>query len=321
MRFNLADAQQQALGFLVAQTAYIEPQVVTTKYPDVLYPTLIPVDTSAPEWAKSVTFYSSDQFGQADWFNHLARDIPLADVSREKFEQGIEMAAIGYFYTLEELGQAMMIRGMNLSTDRAAAARRAYEEFVDAVAFRGNTAKGLKGLINYTGVTVIDVAADGTGTSSFWADKTADLILRDVNDALMGVYSNSQTVEFADTLLIPLNAISALGKIIPNSSMTVMQWLLDNNVLTMTTGQKLTIRAIRGLDDAGADGGGRIVAYRKDPTVLKLHIPMPHRFLPPVTWNGVKFDVPGIFRVGGLEIRRPGAVRYIDGITDVPYPG
>jgi hypothetical protein len=28
------------------------------------------------------------------------------------------------------------------------------------------------------------------------------------------------------------------------------------------------------------------------------------------------FDVPGIFRIGGLEVRRPGAVRYMDGITD-----
>jgi hypothetical protein len=33
----------------------------------------------------------------------------------------------------------------------------------------------------------------------------------------------------------------------------------------------------------------------------------------------IRFDVPGIFRLGGLEIRRPKAVRYIDGIMDAPY--
>jgi hypothetical protein len=27
------------------------------------------------------------------------------------------------------------------------------------------------------------------------------------------------------------------------------------------------------------------------------------------------FDIPGIFRLGPVEIRRPGAVRYVDGIT------
>lgn len=46
MRFNLPDAQQ-ALGFVVSQTSYIEQQVVAIQYPDIQYPELIPVDTSA----------------------------------------------------------------------------------------------------------------------------------------------------------------------------------------------------------------------------------------------------------------------------------
>jgi hypothetical protein len=28
----------------------------------------------------------------------------------------------------------------------------------------------------------------------------------------------------------------------------------------------------------------------------------------------ITFDIPGIFRIGGVEIRRPGAVRYVDQI-------
>lgn len=41
---------------------------------------------------------------------------------------------------------------------------------------------------------------------------------------------------------------------------------------------------------------------------------MPHRFLPVWQTGPMWFDVPGIFRFGGLEIRRPGAARYVDGI-------
>jgi hypothetical protein len=44
------------------------------------------------------------------------------------------MAAIGYRYTLEELGQAMMLPNTNLTIERAAAARRAYEEMVYNIA-------------------------------------------------------------------------------------------------------------------------------------------------------------------------------------------
>lgn len=315
-----ADAQQAALGFLISQTSYIEPQVLQIRYPDIQYQALIPVDTSAPEWAKSVTFFSSDMIGQAEWFNHMAKDVPLADVTREKFEQGIQMAAIGYRYTLEELGQAMMVPGTNLPTDRAAAARRAYDEFVDNVAMRGNTEKNWTGLINDAGITVITVDADGNNNSTAWDDKDPDQILRDINAALTGVYTESNTVEMADTLLLPVAALASLGtRRLTETSLTLFEFVTRNNVYTMVTGAPLTIRAVRRLETAGSDGGGRMIAYRRDPQVLKLHIPMTHRFLPVWQTGPITFDVPGIFRLGGLEIRRPGAMRYVDGIMAAPY--
>src|SRR5690606_32406924 len=95
---------QQALGFLVSQVSYIERQVVAVQYPDIQYPEIIPVDTSADEWAKSVTYFSTNKVGAAGWFHHHAKDIHVADVERAKHEVGIEMADIGYRYTLEELG-------------------------------------------------------------------------------------------------------------------------------------------------------------------------------------------------------------------------
>ena len=80
------------------------------------------------------------------------------------------------------------------------------------------------------------------------------------------------------------------------------------------TGMPLTIRAVRGLETAGAAGVNRMVAYRRNPQVLKLHVPMPHRFLPVYQDGPLNFVVPGVFRLGGLDIRRPKEVRYGDGI-------
>lgn len=321
MLYNIRDTQQQALGFLVSQTSYIEAEVYKIRYPDIQYPNLIPVDTSAPEYAKSITFYSSDQFGKAGWFHHMADDIPMADVSREKFETGVEMAGIGYRYTLEELAQAAMIPGMNLQPDRAAAARRAYEEFVDNVALRGDTDKGWTGLINDPNVTPIPAIADGTGASSHWADKTAAQIMRDVNNALTGIWSDSLMIEMADTILLPMLALTDISqRQVDNTTMTVLDWIKAHNVFTETTGGQLTFRAVRGLETAGVNGDGRMICYRRDPQVIKLHIPMPHRFLPVWQRGPITFDVPGIFRLAPLDIRRPGAVRYIDGITAVPSP-
>jgi hypothetical protein len=103
------------------------------------------------------------------------------------------------------------------------------------------------------------------------------------------------------------------------SDMTVLDWLQKYNVYTAQTNQPLTVRAVRGLETAGAGGVGRMVVYRRDPQVLKFHIPMPHRFLPVWQTGPMVFDVPGIFRTGGVEIRRPGAVRYVDGIIDATF--
>jgi hypothetical protein len=54
-----------------------------------------------------------------------------------------------------------------------------------------------------------------------------------------------------------------------------------------------------------------MIAYRRDPQVIKMHIPMTHRFLPVWQTGPLVFDVPGIFRLAGLEVRRPagGALR------------
>lgn len=312
---------QQALGFAIQQTSYIEPTVYEIQYPDIQYSRIIPVDTSANEWAKSITYYSMDKVGQATWFHHYAKDLAYADSQRSKFETGVEMANIGYRWTLEELGQAMMIPGMNLSADRAAAARRAYEEFVDNIALRGDAEKNFEGIINNSGVTAATADLDSTGFSPSWNIKTADEILKDVNDALTGMWVDSKQIELADTLLLPVASLGLIAtkRLNDLSQMTVLTFLQTNNVYTFTTGRPLTMIAVRGLEDAADDGSGRMVAYRRDPQVLKMHIPMTHRFLPVWQTGPLVFDVPGIFRLGGLEIRRPGAVRYVDGIFNTQY--
>jgi len=80
MRMNLVD-NQQAMAFLVSQTTYIEAEVYRTQYPDIIYPQLVPIDTSAMEWAKSVTYFSVDKVGKADWLSSASTELPLADIA------------------------------------------------------------------------------------------------------------------------------------------------------------------------------------------------------------------------------------------------
>ena len=313
---NMQDAQQVAMSFLVRQASLIEPQVYAMRYQEIQYANLIPVDTSAPEWIQSVTYYSMDAVGQAQWFNGNAQDVPKVELTREKFETGVSMAAIGYGYNLEELGTAQLL-GMNLTADKATVARRVAEEKIDAVAFQGDSKKGLTGLVNASTPTATTAPADGTGSATTFASKTPDQVLRDINGQLTGMFTGTLGAEIADTILLPYSVLLDLStrRIDAVNQTTILEWVERNNIYTRTTGQPLTIRGVFGyLDTAGASSTKRMVAYRRSPEVLKLHLPMPFRFLPVWQTGPVRFDVPGIFRLGGVDIRRPKAVRYLDGV-------
>jgi hypothetical protein len=304
----LIDAQA-ALGFVIAQASIIEPGIYRTVYPDIQYRSLVPVDTSGSEFATSVTYFSQDQYGKADWINGNADDIPKAGTVRSKFETPVYTAGIGYGYGWEEIGRAQRL-GINLSTEDAAAARRASEEMVDRVALLGDANKGFTGLFNAAGVTPV---AAPTGD---WANATADEITADMNQSLLNVFNGTNTASIADRLLLPWSRylLIATRKMSENSDMTILQWFLANNVYTVQTGQQLTVRGQRGLDTAGVGGVPRLVAYRNDPQVLKLHMPMPHRFLPAYQSGPLRWDIPGVMRLGGLDVRLPKEVVYLDGI-------
>ncbi|MCS0459527.1 DUF2184 domain-containing protein [Rhizobium favelukesii] len=312
----MQDAQQVAMSFLIRQASLIEPTVYAIRYQDIQYAQLIPVDTSAPEWIQSVTYFSMDSVGQAQWFNGNAHDVPKVELTREKFETTVSMAAIGYGYNLEELGTAQLL-GMNLSADKASAARRIAEEKIDSVAFVGDTGKGFTGLVNASTPTATTAPADGTGSATTFASKTPDQILRDINGQLTGIFTGTLGAEIADTLLLPYSVLLDIStrRIDAVNQTTILEWVMKNNIYTLTTGQPLTIRGVFGyLDTAGSGGTKRMVAYRRSPEVVKMHLPMPFRFLPAWQTGPIKFDVPGIFRVGGVDIRRPKSVRYLDGI-------
>jgi hypothetical protein len=61
-----------------------------------------------------------------------------------------------------------------------------------------------------------------------------------------------------------------------------------------------------------------MVAYRRDPEVLRFHLPMPRTVLQPRQKSIMGFETGIIARTGGTEIRLPGAVAYGDEVTAVP---
>lgn len=293
---NFNDAA--ALSFVVSQATTIEAQVLQIPYPEIRYAQMIPIDTSAAEYSASVTFFTQDLVGKAKVMNGTGDDIPLANIVRSKFEQSVLDAGIGYEFTLTEIGQAMMM-GRSLASEGAAAARLAYEQLVDAVALVGDS--GYEGLYATTGIT-------STAAAAAWSGATAAQILADVNGVLSRIYSATGGIHMPDTLVLPLLQYSLIAgkQIDPTNQTTILEYIKRSNIYTAMTGQPLTIFADVRLTN-------KAVAYKRDPNVLKMHIPMPLRFIAPQLIN-LAVRVPGMFRFAPVSIRQPKAIQYVSGL-------
>ena len=302
---------QAAVGFVMSQATHIEAEVNKIVYPETQWQRLIPVDTSAPEFVKTVTYYSMDTTGVAKWINGNADDVPRAEVERTMFETGVHTAGIGYGYGWEEINYAQRV-GVPLESERVAAAKRAYMEFMDDVGLFGSATKGGTGLLNHSAITPAGAPnGDWGGTGS-----TEATILADINDVLFAGPVFSKFTMYPDTLLLPYGKIQFLaGTRLGDTSETIMDFVRRNNAVTAMTGNPLTIMGVRGLETAGVGVTTRMIAYRRNPTVLKMHVPMLHRFLPAYSPGPLRVDIPGVFRSApGVDIRQPAGVTYRDGI-------
>lgn len=313
MKINFND-QQQALGFIMPQFYNVEAQVYARKYPSYDYSALIPVVTEGSEWARGTLFRSSDIVGEAKFLSGRANDMPYADVTRAQHLQGFEMAGIGFEWTLDELNVAAL-EGRNIGTEKADGAKKVAEQLLWRTAMSGNTNLGWTGLVNDANVSSSLAPNDGASSARTFASKTADQVLRDVNSMLAGIITGTLETEMADTLLLPTTIFLELAaRRVGDTTFNLLQYIRENNAYTAQTGEPLTIRALRALETAGASASKRAIAYARSPDVLRFHLPMPHRFLEPFKKSSMVWEVAGVMRTGGTEIRLPGAVRYLDGI-------
>lgn len=313
MRNNLTLDAGAVAGYVSQARTYIEPGVNMMRYPEFNYSELVPIDMSAPEWVQVIEYWSGDMYGRAQWFNANNDDVPTAGQTRNKGMSTVHTAAIGYGYGYEEVMGAMAA-GRNLPEEDAFAARRAAEDMINNICFTGDAEKNMFGVVNHPSVTPTAV------TNGDWANATNQEIITDINDLISVTYVNTKYTTINDTVLLPFEKLSELTnrQIVDASGLMVagnlLEYIKKYNRYTTETGRPLTIRSIRGLETAGVGATNRMVSYRRSPDVLKLHMPMPHRFFPVFQSGPFRWDVPGLFRLGGVDIRRPLEVTYMDGI-------
>ena len=315
VRAAFADAQA-AYPFVIAQGRNIETRIYEKRYPTYNYAQVIPVVTEGNAWAIGTTFFTVDTAGEAKFLSGAGTDMPFNAATKDMASHDFAMIGSGWEWNLEEVNQASLY-GINLNGTKAMSASDKVERLLNSIAFIGSTEKNWTGFANSADVPRADVATPGT----FWPAKTVEQKLTDVNEVLSRVRTQTSEVEWADTLALPPDAFRAaatqrLGA--GDGFATVLEYVRKNNIYTAETGQPLAIIPVRELATASQDGGGRMVAYRRDEEVVRFHLPMARTVLQPRQKSIMGWETGIIARTGGTEWRLPKAAAYADEVTAPP---
>jgi hypothetical protein len=289
---------------------YVEAQVYNVEYPELRHRRYIPQDNSVPPGADSVWYRQFEEVGKAKLIGDYADDLPRVDLVQREFSIPVKAIGDSFQYSLRDLQRAAMPGGVPLDTLRAQTARNVIEWELDDIACVGRAAVGIQGLINNDLVDVITPATVGGDVTWIGDGKSAVGILGDLNKLRTHVVSETNQIDTIDTILLPSNLYDHVSTMpfSDHSDRTVLEWFKGNN-------PGITIEGWGKLDLANADGdGGRIVAYRRSPTVLQEKIAMEYTQLPPQARN-LSFIVNAWAITAGTHIYRPKAVIYMDGAS------
>jgi hypothetical protein len=296
--------------FFTRELQFVKAKTYDIKYAALKARMLFPVSNEAGPGAETIAYESYDHVGIAKLISSYADDLPRADIKGTLTSSPVKSLGSSYGYNLQEIRAARM-KGMPLTQRKAFAAKRAILSKENSIAFLGDADSNLVGFINNANISSTTIAADGSGSATTFASKSAAQILRDLHVLPDYIVSNTLEVEIPDTLLLPLtqyNLIKSTPWSTTGDGHSIMKQFLD------TSEYIKNIFPVPQLKLAGSSGSAdRMMAYRRDPDALTLEIPQDFEQLAEQQ-RGLEYVVPCHSRIGGVIIYYPLSVGYVDGI-------
>lgn len=295
------------VGFFARELDYIQAQSYDVKRPPLQATIYLPVDSSAPAGAETMTYRSFDMVGMAKIIRDYDNTIPGVDMLGQEFTSPYRSMAVSYAFSTQEIRAAMMA-GTSLQTQRQAAASRATDQLINNIGWFGSDDDGLLGFINNPNIPTSDVPNDGTGSSTKWEDKTAAQVLRDMEEALTEVETTTKDVEMANTLLLPVAQYAYISRT-PYSTLSpvsILKAFQDNN-------PGVTVAKVSQLAAAGTASADIMIAYDRNIQQLSYQIPFLYMLNPPER-KGLKIETIMESRVGGVVTYYPLSANIKEGI-------
>lgn len=304
--------------FFQRQLEAIETQTYDVLYPDLEARQCFKTNTFGGDGVQHLTYRSFDRIGKAQVINARATDLPKSDISGKEYSITVKSVGTAYDFDIDEIAAAKYAN-MPLEARKAMASRRGYEEYINAVAWRGDADAGLPGFFTNTDVLRQAVPA-GAGASTSWDDKTPDEILADLNEACAAMYATTKKIHAPKEIWLSVMKYNKLFSTprSPVSDTTIGMYFCNNNQFGIT---KESFKALNELEAGIPMGTGVgsdcfIIMNQTTPEgmeTIRLREPLPLQYLP-VQLHGLVYEVPGRGRYAGLEITYPRAMEIWYGI-------
>lgn len=291
--------------FIVRELLAIKAKLYAVEYPTLKARMFIPMASDVDAYAEAITYQMTDSFGAAKMIGNDADDIPDVDVSTgEASPTPVKTIAAKYGYTWLDLQRAARQRAP-LTMRRAQRANKAIAEGIDVALRTGNTDAKVQGFINNALVTPQSAAGNYNVPAL-----TAQQIAADINKHLTGIVVDTKGIHAPNTVLLPISTYGDLNttpwSATGQSDLTILQWLQSHH-------PGVTFDSWYVLETAGASSVKRMVVYEKNPDVIEGQLPIDFYEFPPQA-TGLRLVVPCLARCGGVQLRYPKAVRFVDGV-------
>jgi hypothetical protein len=253
------------------------------------------------------------------WIGKNASQITNVSVDIGKTPNPLRLYGLEVKYTIPELESAARL-GRPIDAQKWEAMRLKREMDIDEQVYIGDTAFGDTGLVNSSLVTPTNVVVGASGSTS-WSTKSPDEILADVNTALNTVWQSSAWAVAPRRILIPPAQFGYIctAKVSLAGNVSVLKYLLENNLTTTSGGGELEIFPVKWAIGAGAQGTlgtlgtqDRMVVYTRD--YDRIRYPMTLMQSTPIQYDGLYHKRTYFCRLGVMEVVYPETVGYFDGI-------
>lgn len=246
-----------------------------------------------------------------------ANGIPLVQANLGKDTFKTHQFGVGMRVSFVDMQRSGFL-GRSLDQMLTQGVRMAYDKHMEANAYLGLQDFGTTGLLNHAGAVAANVAANGTGSSPAWKNKTPQQILDDVNAALADVWSAAEYDPSAmpNHILVPYEQYNHIltTKLTDLGAETILDFLQKNNAADKNGG-RLTIAPTRWCQGAGVGGTDRMAVYVNAERFLKLEelVPLSRVMTQPNAAN-LCYDTGYAANLSEVEVFYPQCLRYYDGI-------